>query len=121
MSVFKLIIAGGREFNDYAKLSRELQNLSNNELSAVEIELVSGMARGADALGLVFAHEFHVAVHKFPANWDKYGKRAGFVRNEEMGRFADGLLAFWDGKSVGTKGMIDFMKSLGKSVRVISY
>lgn len=81
---------------------------------------IAGLARGADALGAKFARA-HCQLYEFPADWDRYGKRAGFMRNEQMGHFADGLIAFWDGKSRGTKHMIDFMKSLGKPVHIVMY
>lgn len=121
MQEFKLIIAGGRDFTDAEHLSRVLFAMSDVELADKEVSIVSGMARGADALGYQFAKENGVTVHEFPANWNKYGKRAGFIRNEEMGSFADGLLAFWNSKSVGTANMIDCMHRLQKPVTVIQY
>lgn len=121
MESFKLIVAGGRDFTEYEWAKREIIRLGTVELKDFSVSIVCGMARGADALGLRFAQEHKVVVHKFPADWDKHGKQAGHIRNREMGDFADGLLAFWDGKSKGTKGMIDYMRYLGKNVRVIEY
>jgi len=118
---FKLIVAGGRDFADYGLLSEALDGLASGEYLNNNVNIVSGMARGADALAVRFANEHNVMLYEFPADWDRYGKRAGFLRNEEMGRFADGLLAFWDGESRGTKHMIDFMKSLGKPVHIVHY
>ena len=120
MNEFKLIVAGGRDFNDYDVLSETLLTLANTEYADKAVSLVSGMARGADALGYMFAHKHGVKCYEFPANWNKYGKRAGFIRNEEMGRFADGLVAFWNG-SKGTQHMINFMQSLGKPVVIVTY
>lgn len=57
----------------------------------------------------------------FKADWDKHGKAAGFKRNTEMAKYADALIAFWDGKSKGTKHMIDTAKSHNLKVRVIAY
>jgi len=121
MQEFKLIVAGGRDFTDYAKASEEIIKLANGPLKDFAVSIVSGMARGADALGARFAHEHNVKLYEFPADWNKYGKAAGFKRNEEMGRFADGLLAFWNGESRGTKHMIEYMQSLSKPVHVIRY
>ena len=122
MQEYKLIVAGGRDFDDYAQLEQRLLAMSNEDsLGDIAISLVSGMARGADNLGVRFAHEYGVKLYTFPANWDKHGKAAGFRRNEEMGQFADGLLAFWDGQSRGTKHMIDYMRFLNKEVKVVSY
>lgn len=118
---FKLIVAGGRDFNNYAHVCKALTRLAEENYFDKAVSIVSGMARGADALGHRFAIEKNVVVYEFPADWDKYGKRAGFMRNEDMGRFSDGLVAFWDGQSRGTKHMIDFMKSLNKPVHTIPY
>jgi hypothetical protein len=79
------------------------------------------MARGADRLGALFAEEYHVPLHKFPADWEAHGKRAGFIRNDAMSKAADGLVAFWDKRSRGTAHMIQTMKKLGKFVHVVNY
>lgn len=121
MNEFKLIVAGSRDFDDYVKASEDIHKLANGPLKDFGVSIVSGMARGADALAVRFAREHNVKCYKFPADWDKYGKAAGFKRNKAMGDFADGLLAFWDGESRGTKHMIEYMRSLKKSVRVIRY
>jgi len=97
----KLIIAGSRTFNDYDLLKTNLSNL--NSIT----EIVSGTAKGADLLGERFAVENNIPIKKFPANWSKFGKSAGFLRNKEMAEYADTLIVFWDGKSKGTKHMID--------------
>ena len=120
MSEFKLIVAGGRDFDNYELLSRVLFAMSDVELADKDVSIVSGMARGADALGVRFAKEHAVMLYEFPADWDKHGKSAGPRRNEEMGRFADGLLAFWNGSN-GTGHMIAFMKNLNKPVTVVRY
>lgn len=74
------------------------------------------MARGADTAGRMYAERCGIPVAKFPADWDKHGRRAGYVRNEAMARYADAGLAFWDGSSRGTAHMIRTMGSLGKPV-----
>ena len=92
----KVIIAGGRTFNDYDLLCK----FCNKALSLqTEIEIVSGTANGADKLGEKYANENGYSIKQFPADWDKYGKSAGYIRNEEMAKYADALIAFWDGKS----------------------
>ena len=121
MKELKVIVAGGRDFNDYNLLSTVLFDYAESVGEDVGISIVSGMARGADALAHSFAKREGVQVYEFPAEWDKYGKRAGYVRNDEMAKFADSLLAFWDGKSRGTKNMIDTMTRLGKTVIVKRY
>lgn len=124
MDEFKLIVAGGREFTDYQRAQLEINYIINNQLKDYSVSIVSGMARGADALAVFYAKEFGHKLYEFPvtaSDWRLRGKAAGHIRNRQMGDFADGLLAFWDGKSPGTKGMIDYMKSLAKPVRIIRY
>lgn len=79
------------------------------------------MARGADSLGGMYAEENDLKLHKFPANWDLHGRKAGPLRNIEMAKFADSLLALWDGKSKGTKHMIDEARRRGLKVWVYKY
>jgi hypothetical protein len=118
---YKLIVAGGRDFDDAARLALELEKLANGQLKDVAVSIVSGMARGADQLAYIYASANQVKIYSMPANWDKYGKGAGYKRNEAMGRMADGVLAFWDGKSRGTKHMIETMTLMGKDVFTITY
>lgn len=118
---YKLIVAGGRDFDNAELMSRVLYAMSDVEHADKSISIVSGMAKGADALAYMFAHKLDIKCYEFRAQWKKHGTRAGFIRNEEMGRFSDGLLAFHDGRSVGTAGMIRYMRSLGKPVTVIKY
>lgn len=121
MEIKRLIVAGGRDFNDARLLSNTLFALAEEVGADVGIELISGMARGADRLAYEFAKMHNVVCHEFPANWDKYGKSAGYRRNEEMAKFADMALVFWDGKSRGTGHMIDSMQRMNKPVQVIRY
>jgi hypothetical protein len=118
----KLIVAGGRDFNDYELLSKKLESFRVAAWEvADELEVVSGGARGADSLGERWAKENHVPCIVFPAEWNVYGKRAGPIRNEQMGEYADSLLAFWDGKSRGTGHMINYSKNNGLNVFIVRY
>lgn len=121
MNEFKLIVAGGRDFTDRALLEAEILSLVNNELSESTVSIVSGMARGADRLAWEYAKSKNMVCYEFPADWNKYGKSAGYRRNSEMAEFADGLLLFWDGRSKGSGHMLNIMKGLKKPYRVISY
>lgn len=116
---FKLIVAGSRTFNDYELLSRVI--FAYAEDTDLEVSIVSGMAKGADMLAARFAQEHNIKLYKFHADWNIHGKRAGFLRNEDMGKFADGLLALWDGESRGTEHMIKFMRSLNKPVTLFKF
>ena len=89
--------------------------------SVSQSRYVSGEARGADSLGKRLAYENEWEVLSFPADWDKYGKTAGYKRNDEMARNADALIAFWDGKSRGTKHMIDLAKKYDLQARIVMY
>lgn len=121
MAEFKLIVAGGRDFNDYDRMSADLFDLAENELGAEQVSIVSGMARGADRLAVEFADRENVQLHEFPAQWDTYGKAAGYRRNVDMANASQGLLAYWDGRSRGTKHMIDIARSKGLRVWVKEY
>ena len=81
-------------------------------------QVVSGMARGVDTLALQWASKHCMPVAKFPADWNKYGRGAGHIRNRQMADNADALVAVWDGKSRGTKNMIDTAKAKGLQVYV---
>ena len=120
MNEFKLIVAGGRDFNDAELLSRTLYAMADVELADKSVSIVSGMAKGADALGYRFAKSLGIQCYELPADWS-LGRKAGFMRNTQMGKFADGLLCFWDGQSNGTRHMIDYMVSINKPVTVINY
>lgn len=114
----KVIIAGSRDFNNYTLLKNNCDILLS--ITKENIEIVSGGARGADSLGERYAHENNLQLKIFPANWN-LGKHAGFLRNKEMADYADALIAFWDGKSKGTKMMIELAKSQNLKVKVVKY
>ena len=121
MKEFKLIVAGGRDFDDYETLSSEILNIANRAYKDYGVSIVSGMARGADALAVRFAEAFGVKLYEFHADWNTFGKSAGYIRNKEMAEFSDALIAFWDGESKGTTHMIKTMSDLGKFVHVVKY
>jgi len=81
--------------------------------------IISGGARGIDSLAESYAEAKGIPKQIFNAEWDVYGKRAGFLRNEQMGKEADALIAIWDSKSRGTKNMIEIMQSLSKKVYIV--
>lgn len=110
----RIIIAGSRGFNDYGYLEYVVNRYFTKYISDKnDVEIISGTAPGADRLGELYADRHGIKLVRMPADWRKYGKSAGYKRNEEMAVFSvsDGftgvLLAFWDGMSRGTKHMID--------------
>lgn len=114
----KVIIAGSRSFNNYPFLHRKCAHLIGDRK---EVTIISGTARGADVLGERFAKLRGYKIEQHPADWGKFGKSAGYVRNEKMARVSDCLIAFWDGKSRGTRHMIDLAKKHGLKVRVVKF
>jgi hypothetical protein len=113
--MIKVIVAGSREFQDYDLLARTLDKVPR------PFEVVCGMSAGGDKLGRRYAHHNDLPVKEFPADWESLGKRAGPIRNTQMGDYADALIAFWDGKSRGTAHMIDYAKKKGLKVLVIRF
>lgn len=114
----KIIVAGSRDFNDYKLLSNTLHEYTSYD---PDCEIISGKARGADSLGEKWAKSMGVSVKEFPADSSKYGKSAGYIRNKQMAKYGDVLIAFWDGKSKGTKHMIGLANEHKLIVKVIKY
>lgn len=125
----KLIIAGGRYFADDLLMTVKLQEhiFANGKPK----EIVSGGNKtwlqdqkryiGADYFGELWARYEAIPIRVFMPNWDMHGKAAGPIRNKEMAAYADFAVIFWDGKSKGSKIMIDEMRRLNKPFTVISY
>lgn len=119
---FRLIIAGTRYFNDYELLKNTADKLLANKIKkGCMITIVSGGCKGADLLGEQYAIERGYNIARYPAQWSVYGKSAGIRRNEEMAKNADGLIAFWDGQSKGTRNMIEEAKKKGIAIRIKMY
>ena len=120
----RIIVAGGRKFDDYSKVCNVLDEiLKGEDLSKVEI--ISGRAIGTDRLGEQYAIEHGIKLITFEAEWFKLGRRAGIIRNGQMADYCSKdpekrclLVAFWNGSSRGTKNMIDQATSMGKFFNV---
>lgn len=118
----KLAIVGGRDFNDYKRLDAivfELFKIRKGNIP--EDSIISGGARGADALGKRYAKDRDLDYIEYPADWRKYGKSAGFKRNLQIVAACDIVLAFWDGVSGGTKDTIDKARQLKKPTFIVYY
>ena len=120
MSKIRVCVAGGRDFNNYDSLKSILDRFLKRHKDS-EIIIISGHARGADSLGERYAAENGLSFETFPADWEKHGKKAGFLRNNEMAKISNVLIAFWDGKSRGTKNMIEQMDKYGKQFFIFDY
>lgn len=121
MKEFKLIIAGGRDFNDYELMDTSIQQVLSELHDDLNVSIVSGMAKGADSLAVHWATIHQCVLYRHYAEWDTYGKRAGYVRNEAMANSSSGLLAFHDGVSKSTAHMIAIARAKGLYVKVINY
>jgi hypothetical protein len=104
---FRIVVAGGRDFADYKKLCSEIDDFLRNKIGTHNITIISGHANGADKLGERYAREHGMNLELCPAEWERYGSAAGPIRNKRMSERADAVIAFWNGKSQGTKNMID--------------
>ena len=111
-----VIVAGGRDFENYNLIESELDKLFGDNQ---DVTVISGKALGADTLGEQYATSKGFKIDEYPANWKKYGKRAGMVRNKQMADNANMLVAFWDGKSKGTGNMIKEARKKKLKVKVV--
>ena len=121
--MFYCLIVGGRTFNDYELLKYKCDQLLKNQ---TDVQIVSGGAKGADTLAERYAHDKGYELKVFRADWDTYGKRAGYIRNEQMHKYISqfnnrGVIAFWDGESKGTKQNFGLGKKYYNRVRIIRY
>ncbi len=114
----KVIVAGSRDITDYDVVRKALDDARENGLEITTI--IEGGARGVDSLAARYATEHgieHIRVH---ADWKRYGRGAGRKRNEQMAAMGNALIAIWDGKSRGTRHMIDCARQQSLHVKVIS-
>ena len=109
IETFYMLVAGSRTYNNYQEMCQCLDLLLKNQVAQNrKIVIVSGGARGADELAERYADERGYEKHIMPANWNKYQKKAGYIRNEQMHLFIStkdkrGCVCFWDMQSKGTR------------------
>lgn len=114
----KLIIAGGRKYDDYNSLKKYCDYILQN---SSDIEIICGTAYGADKLGEKYAIEKGFNIKYFKPDWDRFKKSAGYIRNDLMAKYADAAIIFWDGKSKGSKHMIDLSIKYKLNLRIFNY
>jgi len=112
----RLAVIGSRSIPSYRFID-EAQRLSGIGLTEVA-EIVSSGADGADEWAEWFAYKCGIPLRVIRADWKRFGKRAGYVRNEELINAVDVVLAVWDGKSCGTLHAVRLAEKLGKRVRL---
>lgn len=112
----KLAIVGSRTFNDFERLKEFIRdNMTISKLTTI----VSGGAKGADKLAEDFAQKYDIPITIFYPNWKKYGKVAGFIRNEKIIKNCDEVIALWDGASRGTKHSIELARKHDKKLYIL--
>lgn len=116
--ILKIVIAGCRNYNNYYEAKEYIDFCIREIKKNNTIVILSGGCKGADMLGERYAIENGYEIRRFVANWDKYGKAAGPIRNEQMAKEADYIICFWDYKSRGTKSMIENAKKYSKPYKI---
>lgn len=114
----RVIVAGSRHYDQKTAEALVVQAVEQCGFSDSIAEVIHGGARGIDAAANVLKSRWPVTV--FPADWDRHGKAAGPIRNTEMAKAADALIAIWDGQSRGTADMIQKARAHGLRVFVFS-
>jgi len=114
----KVIVAGSRNFNNYNLLKSKLDQILKDQL---DIVIISGNANGADKLGERYGQEKNHLIEIYPAEWQKFQRSSGPIRNAQMAEVGNMLVAFWDGQSRGTKNMIEQATKKGLEVHIIRF
>lgn len=113
-----VVVGGCRNYENFEELSEFIDFCIKDIKKENELIFLSGGCRGTDILGERYAMERGYKVLRFSADWRKYGRAAGPIRNEKMVQKADLVIAFWDGKSKGTGSLIKYAKKYNKNVKV---
>ena len=120
MKEVKVAIVGSRTFNSYDDVNTVMSTfISSNDVTITEI--VSGGAKGADALGERYAEIHNIPTKIYYADWKKFGRRAGPIRNVDIINRCDACVAFWDGESHGTKHDINLCREKHKLCIIFNY
>lgn len=114
----RIVVAGCRDYNDYDEARLFIDQCLTVIRKDNEIIILSGGAVGADSLGERYARENGFKTELYPADWKKYGRSAGPIRNRQMAEACDCAICFWDGKSKGTESMLELANKYAKPVRI---
>lgn len=118
----RVIVTGSRGWTDRSRIADRLCDLQpqRNVTIVVGYNPKTDRPKGVDRIAYQEAEKLGLLVEPHPADWDQYGKPAGFIRNEEMAASGAQLcIAFWDGRSSGTDDMMERAKKHGIPVEVI--
>lgn len=113
----KTLIAGSRSITDYLLVLKAMELARS--MGIIPTEVVSGGALGVDSLGEQWARDNDIEVLRFQAQWHRYGKQAGMIRNQQMVDYADAAVIIWDGISRGTKRTVEMCQSKGITLVVL--
>jgi len=108
-----LIVAGSRTVDDYNFVSEEIKRFIKSNCFVKDVSIISGHARGVDLLGERFAEDNNLNLIVLPAQWEKFGKRAGYLRNQDMADLATHCLVICENNSKGSIHMYNIAKSKG--------
>ena len=114
----RVAVAGCRDYDNYKEAKEYIDFCISKISKKYTLIFVSGGCRGADALGERYAAENDFKTEIYPAAWEKYGRAAGPKRNKKIAEISDYIICFWDGKSKGTKSLIQFAEKAGKPVKI---
>lgn len=125
-NINKVLVCGSRSITDtpwvYSQIEKYTQELiRSNPTNLNNPVLIEGEARGVDSIAKDYALEHNWSIESYPAEWDKYGKSAGYIRNDIMVKEADFVLVLWDGLSRGTKHDIDLCRRYNKPYVLVIY
>lgn len=116
----KLMITGSRSLSKNEEATRDVNETLDALLAKhADIQLLSGGARGIDKMAEAWAKERKVPVVLYLPDYKRFKRGAPLVRNQEMVDTCDGVVAFWDGKSKGTKFVLD--RARGKLLSCSTY
>ena len=118
LPIKRVVIAGCRNYNNYEEAKEYIDFCLSDIQKKNDIVIISGNARGADAIGEQYAKENGFNIEKYPADWVKYGRSAGPIRNRQMAEICDCVICFWDEKSRGTKSMIELARKYNKPIKI---
>lgn len=108
-------IVGSRDWKYIDLVRAAVKSLDKDDV------VISGGARGVDTIAENFAKKRGLEVLIFEADWDRHGKAAGYIRNKEIVKAADRIIAFQLDESKGTQHTIDLARKAGKPVKLTSY
>ncbi len=114
----RIVVAGCRYYKDYIEAEKYIDLCIDNLKKKYTLVFVSGGCSGADFLGEKYDLNNNYFLEIYKAEWSKYGKMAGPLRNKRMAEIGDYFICFWDGKSKGTKNLIENVRIKNKPLRI---